>query len=274
MRGRGVKLSELTRALLESGIEDARGEARLLFSHFGGFSRGELFGTDPECESEALTEATERRKRREPLQYVIGEVGFYREKYRVTPACLIPRPETELLVDYAIKNIPEGEKILDLCTGSGCIAISTVKNSPLSAVALDISEEALGVARENAELCGVSDRISFIKGDALSGRVEGDFFAVLSNPPYVTEREYASLEPELYFEPKTALVGGGEDGAEFYEKITALYIDSVSDKGGFIAFEIGSGQSSALERIAALHGARCEIILDYASLPRIAVLRK
>lgn len=269
-----MRLSDAVRILSEAKIESARLDARLLFSHFGGFSHAELVGCDPECEDERLADALRRRAKREPLQYIVGEVAFFNETYRVTPSCLIPRAETELLVELAIKRLPRGAHFLDLCTGSGCIAISTVKNSDTRGTALDLSDEALDVARKNAEANGVSERISFIHGDALKRCVEGDFFAVLSNPPYVTEKEYEALEPEIYFEPRMALVGGGEDGASFYDRITELYIDRVAEKGGFVAFEIGSGQADALRRIAEKYGAECEIINDYSALARIAVLKK
>ena len=189
-----MRLSSAVLRLTEAGIEEARAEARILFSRIGRVNECELL-FDPECDSAELREALSRRCRRIPLAYILGEVDFYRESYKVTPDCLIPRPETELLVDYAVNNIPVGARFADICTGSGCIAISTLKNTrDTTAVALDLSPAAIGVARENAVRCGVADRMEFITGDALSG-IEGEFFAVLSNPPYVSEAAYASLEP-------------------------------------------------------------------------------
>ena len=269
-----MKLSEAVKKLTAAGIENARGEARMLFEHFGKFRREELIGCDAESDSEELSEALSRREKREPIQHIIGRVDFWRESYKVCPDCLIPRQETELVVDYAVRNIPRGERFIDLCTGSGCIAISTLASTEgTSAVCADISEAALAIARENAESCGVQHRLTFVPCDVLDKRIEGEFFAVLSNPPYVTEKAYAELEPELYFEPRLALVGHGEGGTGFYERLTELYKDSIKP-GGFIAYEIGYDQADALVDIAKRNGMSAEIIKDYSGNCRVAVLRK
>lgn len=269
-----MKLSEATRRLSEAGIENARDEARMLFTALGGFSVADTIGTDLISEEKRLTEAVERREKREPLQYIIGRVDFYRESYNVSPDCLIPRHDTETLVDLAVKMIPAGERFIDLCTGSGCIAISTLKNTKnTTAVAVDLSHGALELARGNAELNGVSDRITFIEADVLKELVNGDFFAVLSNPPYVTDTAYKSLEPELYFEPKIALVGNDDDGAGFYRRIAELYCHSIKD-GGFIAFEIGYDQAAPLLKAAEELGMSCEIIKDLSGNDRVALLKK
>ncbi len=269
-----MKLSEATRLLREAGIDDARAEARILFSEFGGFSLADMIGADVESDLPKLVEALERRAKREPLQYIVGRVDFYRESYKVSPDCLIPRQDTEVLVDLAVKMIPEGERFIDLCTGSGCIAISTLKNTKdTTAVAVDLSRGALNIARENAEQNGVSDRLTLIECDALKSRIDGEFFAVLSNPPYVTKDAYGSLEPELYFEPKMALVGSDEDGAGFYRRIAELYCPAIKD-GGFIAFEIGFDQAQALNKTAEKLGMTCEIIKDLSGLDRVALLKK
>lgn len=269
-----MRLSELTARLKGAGIENARDEARALFAHLGGYRREELIFSDPELSGEEIEEAAKRREAREPLQYIIGSVDFYRESYEVHPDCLIPRQDTELLVDYAVRNIPEGECLLDLCTGSGCVAISTLKNTKgTRAVAIDISDAALRIAERNAERNGVCDRIAIKRCDVLAEEMTGEYFAVLSNPPYVTETAYSSLEPELYFEPRLALVGGGEDGCEFYERITSVYKTKIKPNG-FIAFEIGFDQGGCLRRIASAHGMECEIIKDYSGNDRVAVLRQ
>lgn len=268
-----MKLSELTRRLKESGIENARAESRLLFELFGKIRREELIFGDAESDSEELTLAAERRAKREPLQYILGSVGFYREEYEVTPDCLIPRQDTEILVDTAVKLIPDGERFLDICTGSGCVAISTLCNTKNThATAIDISGGALNVARRNAEKNGVANRVEFIEADATSYKPDGEFFAVISNPPYVTEDEYGSLEAEIFYEPKIAFVGG-KDGLDFYRRLTELYCDSIKD-GGFIAYEIGFEEAEGLRGIAKSNGMRCEIIADLSGNPRVALLRK
>ena len=265
-----MRLSEAEARLAAAGIDEARSEARLIFSVLEKIPDYKLL-FDPESDSEELERAVSERCRRTPLAYILGEVEFYRETYRVSPDCLIPRPETELLVDYAVRNIPEGARFADICTGSGCIAVSTLKNTvKTSAVALDLSPAAIEIASENAERNGVSKRIEFITGDALRG-IEGEFFAILSNPPYVSEEAYSALEPEIYAEPKMAFVGG-RDGGDFYRKMIPLYKNNLA-KGGFIAFEIGYDQGDLLSALGRENEMSVSIIKDYAGLDRIAVLK-
>ena len=268
-----MKLSAATDILKNAGIEDAKREARLLFMRFSGLNAAGLYGGDAESDSEELISAVERRKNREPLQYIIGETDFYRETYKVTPDCLIPRSDTEILVDEVIKRLPEGAHFIDLCTGSGCIALSTLNNTKsTSAVAVDISEAALAVARENAERLSLLSRIELLKKDALSEAVAGSFFAVISNPPYVTSEAYKALEPEIYFEPSIAFLGG-EDGMKFYREIVSLYKNSL-ENGGFFAFEIGYDQGNAISDIAKAHSLKIELFKDYSGNDRVAVLKK
>lgn len=268
-----MKLRDAITLLRDAGIESAAYDARELFSAIGKMSKTDLVSAEASCDSPALLDAVMRRSRREPLQYIIGEVGFYRETYTVTPDCLIPRADTELLVEYAVKNLPEGARFVDLCTGSGCVAVSTLNNTvKTTAIAVDVSAGALSVARKNAERAKVADRITLIEADATATPVCSGCFAVLSNPPYVTDSAYRELMPEIYFEPKIAFIGG-EDGLDFYRSITALYRDVISD-GGFIAFEIGYDQADALRAIATQNGMNAEILKDYSGNDRVSVLKK
>ncbi len=267
-----MKLKEAIDLLRSSGIESAAYDARALFRQIGGISPSDLVLRDADCSSSELTEAIERRKRREPLQYILGEADFYKETYKVTPDCLIPRPDTELLVDYAVKHLPSGASFIDICTGSGCIAVSTLKNTTATtALAVDISEAALNIARHNAERNGVLERVQFIYADALSAPVAESCFALLSNPPYVTDKAYTELEPEIYFEPKIAFVGG-EDGLDFYRRLISLYKSRIAPEG-FMAFEIGYDQAEALKAIAKEEALACEILKDYSGNDRVAILR-
>ena len=269
-----MRLSEAARRLSEAGIDDPKGEARRLFVELGGLSLADTVGADPCSDEPRLVEAIRRREGREPLQYILGYADFYRERYKVTGDCLIPRGDTEVLVDIATRLIPNGERFIDLCTGSGCIAISTLKNTRnTTAVAVDLSGAALDIARENAEANGVSDRLTLVKADVLAERTEGEFFAVLSNPPYVTAQAYKTLDAELYFEPEMALVGKDGDGAGFYRRIVELYSGSVKD-GGFIAFEIGYDQAAPLTEAASCFGMSCEIIKDLSGNDRVALLKR
>lgn len=267
-----MRLSEITKTLRDAGIENARGEARMLFEHFTDVKREHLFGIDAESNSPELISAVKRRAEREPLQYILGYADFYRERYTVTPDCLIPRQDTEVLVELATKLIPEGENMLDLCTGSGCIAISTAKNTKgTTAVAVDISEKTLSLAKKNAEANGVADRIEFLRLDVTERAIDGKFYAILSNPPYVTPEAYEGLEKEIFHEPKIAFVGG-EDGLYFYRRLTELYKNSLKD-GGFIAYEIGYDQSEGITEIAKQNGMTSKIINDLGGNPRVAILK-
>ena len=268
-----MKLSEAVAALKASGIESAKHDAMEIFSEIGGVSRGEMMIHDVDSPSEAVKSAVLRRASREPLQYIIGKCYFYNEEYEVNESVLIPRSDTEILVEYACRNIPEGKRFLDLCTGSGCVGISTLKNTvTTTAVLVDISEAALRVASANAIRNGVSERAELIRADVLGDAVGGKIFAVLSNPPYVKDAVYETLEKEIFHEPKIAFVGG-EDGCDFYRAITKKYKDKIED-GGFIAYEIGYDQRDALAMIGEENGMDCRIIKDYSGNDRVAVLSK
>lgn len=264
---------EAVSILKEAGIGSCDYDAREIFVHFGGFNRSEIFLSNPNCDSSELISAIERRAKREPLQYITGETEFYRERYKLTPDCLIPREDTEILVDFAVKNLPEGALFLDLCTGSGCVAVSVLNNTKNTyAIAVDIDGGALAVASENAVLNGVAGRVHFRRMDLMRERVEEKVFAILSNPPYVSEDCYVSLEKEIFFEPSHAFLGG-RDGGDFYRHLTPIYKEKIADDG-FIAYEIGYDQADLLRSIANDCGMSCEILKDLSGHDRVAVLRK
>ena len=219
-------------------------------------------------DGEAYDGAISRLQNGEPFAYVIGEWYFYDETYKVSPDCLIPRSETEHLVEWLIKNVPQNGTFADLCTGSGCIAISTlVHRKDLKAVALDISERALEIAKENAIINGVSDRITFISGDVLGGCALGDsvYNVIVSNPPYIQTSVIDTLTEQVKKEPMIAL-DGGTDGLDFYRVIFDRYTKNVIS-GGAVICEIGYDQGEALKE---LFGA--SIFKDYSGNDRIALL--
>ena len=267
-----MTLGEAVSILKESGIYSPEYDARELFRAFSGLKTG-FFTLSSASDSEQLIDAVKRRASREPLQYIVGSVGFYREEYKVTPDCLIPRSDTEILVDYAVKHIKDGERFADLCSGSGCVGISTLKNTKHTLCdSYDISDGALTLTRENAELNGVRDRITVIKKDLLNEDIDDEYFAILSNPPYIPRGVYEGLEKEIFAEPEIAFVGG-EDGLIFYERLIPVCINKIKE-GGFIAFEIGYDQGESLERLARKHGCSFELIKDYSGNDRVVVLRK
>ena len=268
-----MTLKEAIEILKGAGVDSPEYDARELLRKFGGIS-SPIITQSSSSDSEEFITAVSRRAEREPLQYIIGEVGFYREEYKVNPCCLIPRSDTEILVDYAVKHIPKSERFADLCSGSGCIGISTLANTKDTVcVSVDISEDALVLTRENAQRNGVEERLSTVKADLLTEDVPGgDFFAVLSNPPYIAEDVYNKLENEIFHEPKIAFVGKN-DGMEFYERLLPLSLPKIKE-GGFIAFEIGYDQAEKMRTLAKLHACTCEIIKDYSGNDRVAVIRK
>ena len=267
-----MTLKEAIDLLRESGVDSPEYDARELFRAFAGLSTPILTqGTS--SDSEELISAVNRRSKREPLQYILGSVGFYREEYRVTPDCLIPRSDTEILVDYAVKHIPEGESFADLCSGSGCVGISTLKNTKNTHCdSYDISDGAIALTKENARSNGVEDRLTVLKRDLLTEDIDGEYYAILSNPPYIPREVYEGLEREIFQEPMIAFVGG-DDGLIFYERLTPVCIKRLK-AGGFLAYEIGYDQREALEDIARRNGCSCEIIKDYSGNDRVVVLRK
>ena len=253
--------AELQNALRAAGIENFSGEARILLEEFG------------EDEA-ALAGALRRRCSREPLQYIIGRWPFFREEYFVSPDCLIPRADTEVLVEHLVKVLPRGARFLDLCTGSGCIAISLQKNRPdLVGAAADISEGALAMAKKNAAHNGVS-AVEFFRADVtkLCERTE-QFDCIVSNPPYIRTAVVDTLEAELMHEPRIAL-DGGEDGMDFYRAIVEQGREWLVD-GGWLFFEIGYDQGEDLKKLLNEFGyTEIEIRKDLAGLDRVVLGRK
>ncbi len=273
-----MTLQDITARLAAAGIDDARREALLLIEHFCSLSPLALRQTAPLPDPDgALSRAVEQRANRFPLQYLLGTWGFWRQEYEVSPDCLIPRPDTELLVEYAAKHLPFGGRFIDLCTGSGCIAISLLCERPdLSAVAVDLFDATLSLAVRNARRNGVgADRLTLIRGDVLQGDFMaelGTFDAILSNPPYITPAVIDTLAPELAFEPRAAL-DGGEDGLIFYRRmLLGTDYRTALRAGGCFIFEMGYDQGDALRALAAEAGDVCTIHRDYGGQERMAVV--
>ena len=270
--------SEICKRLAAAGVESPSYEAALLLEHFCSVPREEIpFRRNEELFSPELSAAVEKREKRYPLQYIIGEWDFCGESYKVGEGCLIPRSETELLVMRACELLPRGARFLDLCTGSGCIAVSVLKRrSDCTAVGVDVSERALRYASENARRNRVDDRISFTETDILDPSSAEKLFAgegfsaILSNPPYIKRGAAAELEPELSFEPSLALFGG-DDGMVFYRAIVSGFLPYVMS-GGFALFEIGYDLGKDMRDICARYGFDCKVEKDLAGLDRLAYI--
>ncbi len=264
-------------ALAEAGIENDRGEAAMLICHFCGLNKTDLLTRkDEDFDSEELRAAVEKRISHYPLQYILGYWNFCHETYRVTEDTLIPRSDTEKLVELAIRLIPRDGRFLDLCTGSGCVAISTLAARPdCHAVAVDLFEPTLEIAGENAETNGVGDRIGFLLHNVLEPEFPeppGEFDCILSNPPYIESHQVELLAEELSYEPEAAL-DGGDDGLDFYRVIIGSYGRHLRE-GGFMLLEIGWDQAKSVSAIAAAAGWRCEVYKDYGGHDRVAYLTR
>lgn len=246
-------LSEAAKTLAET--DAPRRCAELLLARVLGISRLSLVNDphlplSPETEAE-LAGLLRRRREGEPLAYILGEKEFYGRLFAVSPATLIPRPETEHMVDEALKRLPEhGVRFLDLGTGSGCLAVTLAAERPLwRGSAVDISEQALDMARRNAKTHGVDDRLEFVCADfslpCFRSVGQTGLHLVVSNPPYISEAEYAGLETTVRdFEPKEALVPGPGG----LESIRAV-VDAAARilrAGGLLLMEHGAGQGEAI----------------------------
>jgi len=219
----------------------------------------------------------ERRAAREPFAYIVERQEFWGLPFEVTPAVLIPRPETELLVELAIARCPPDApcRIADVCTGSGCVAIAIARERPRARIdATDISDRALEVARRNAVRHGVSSRVALSRSDLLDA-VAGPFDLIVANPPYVSERDRPKLQPEVAdHEPGLALFAGDE-GLDVIRRLLPEASARLR-KGGVLLFEFGFGQDEAIENlISATPGlTMLELRCDLAGIPRVAVAER
>lgn len=244
----------LQKAIKELGNE-YRLEAELLLADVVSLSRASLLAHDDEVltaeQEQCYLAMVERRQKHEPLQYILGTTNFMGMDLVVTPDVLIPRFDTEKLVEHSLKLLADYEApvVVDVCTGSGAIAVSLAKYKPEAEVwASDLSEEALEIAKKNNEL--QQTKVQFKHGDLLTAFGEefyGKFNAVISNPPYITTAEVQELPEDVLKEPMMAL-WGGEDGLYFYREIVEQ-AEEYLQPGGFIAFEIGFSQGEAVQKL-------------------------
>ena len=260
-----------------AGIPDPKTDAFRLLESFCNVSRNDiLINGDRAIASEELKsflEAAEERKSRKPLQYITGTEFFMGLDFAVDERVLIPRADTEILVEEVLKDIHSGSRILDICTGSGCILISLLNYSlDCEGVGIDISDGALEVARTNASrLLSEDKKVTFLQGDlfeALDG-CEEKFEIIVSNPPYIVSEEIEKLMPEVRdYEPRIALDGTSE-GIVFYKRIVDG-ADRYLAGGGQIFFEIGYDQGEAVSELLKDAGyLEVKVIKDYAGLDRV-----
>jgi len=258
-------------------------EAEFLFTEVLNCNRLSLFLNKESLldkeKSTLIASVLKRRIKAEPIQYILGKTEFLGLEFKVNKDVFIPRPETEILVETAIKIVQSSEfivhSILDLGTGSGCIAIALAKFLPnITITATDISEKAIEIAKQNSILNNV--KINFLLSDLFNNyelRTK-NYELIISNPPYIPTTEIANLQPEIRYEPAIAL-DGGRDGLDFYRRIVDL-APNYLNKCGFLIMEMGFNQRKSIENIFKKSGnfQIIEIVKDYNNIDRVIVARK
>ena len=277
----GTVLSWTENYLNEKKITGARLEAEILLSSVMGCPRLNLHIRKdevlPEEKLKNYRELLLKRQKRIPISYILGEQSFFGMDILVNEHTLIPRPETEILVEEALKLLKtsEGQLVCDVCTGSGCIAVALAKFSKVAKVyACDLSSDAVKIAYENAARQEVLSKIVIKNGDllnALAGeQLESKLDMIISNPPYIAQDEFAALEPEVGYEPRMAL-DGGKDGLNFYRRL-AFGSRHFLKPGAKLVLEMNSAKSGQIREIVEKNGFSTEkIVKDYAGLERVLI---
>lgn len=274
-----LKLS--TAYLEEKGIESARLNAELLLANILNCKRIDLYllfdRPLDENEIAAYRKFIYRRGKHEPLQYILGEVEFYGLKFKVNKNVLIPRPETEFLIEQALAIVAEYQikSILDIGSGSGNIPITLAKNlNGVAITSIDISQEAFRVAEENAIYNEVKNKINLLNTDIYDYTSDSKFDMIISNPPYVSRSDYGNLSKDIVnYEPATSITDFS-DGYEFFRIITKKS-DTILNKGGFLLCEMAQGQSEFIQKMFSdADFSEIKIIKDYQNIDRVIIGRK
>ncbi len=266
---------EMMYKLADIGVENTRFEMEQLLEK-AGLSRLRLLtdpsGNVPEKVERAALEMLGRRVSGYPLQYILGEWEFFGLPFEVGEGVLIPRQDTEALVervrDILLERAPEERYTADLCAGSGCIGIALAKLCGARVKCIELSEAAFGYLKQNITLNGVEDRVTAVLADVLDeSSADGEFDLIVSNPPYLDDTDMKNLQSEVAHEPKMALYGGA-DGLEFYRKMIAVWTKRLK-RGGAFAVEIGMGQERGVIKIFAENGIRADCIKDMRGIYRV-----
>jgi len=268
-------ITSVARELTTAGITHAGREAELLVAAVSGRSQEDLL-VHPEApladdQERFLRSLASRRAAREPLAYLLGRTEFYSVSFQITPAAMVPRPETEILVEAAIARAPETGLAVDVGTGCGAIAISLALQIPgLRVVGTDISRKALALAKRNCDLHHLGDRVGLVAGDLLAA-IGRPADLIVANLPYVGTDEFPALAPEVRdFEPRIAL-DGGEDGLRVIRRLSVELWDHLCP-GGFAALEVGAGQATEVAKLLALAGlSQITVLPDYAGIDRVVI---
>jgi release factor glutamine methyltransferase len=267
-------LAEARRALAVAGVDSAHLDAEVLLARACGVSRAMLMTGSVRIDPEKIRKfrrMVARRAEHEPLAYIIGRKEFFSLDFEVTPAVLIPRPETETLVEEALKFLAprESPRVLDIGTGSGAISVAIAMNAlDAHLVATDISEAALEVARRNAMRHRCEDRIDFIRVDLFHSG-DARFDLIVSNPPYIADGDLDALQPEIRLHEPCLALSAGPDGLDFYRRIAADCRSRLNPDGAVIV-EIGAGQASAVEALFRRAGfSNIDAVRDLARIERV-----
>lgn len=273
-------LNELLQKLKDAGTPDAEVTLDVLCAYVkkNDYSTvrllritNELSFTD--AEKKELESLVLQRSAGEPLEYITGEREFYGFIFRCKKNVLIPRNDTEILVDTVLDFLKDGDSLFDLCSGTGCVGISAAKHRKINLVLSDISPCALSCAKENAERLLPEENVRVIYHDVFRDTPKDMFDMITANPPYITAKEMGSLDSDVKKEPSLALFGG-EDGLDFYRAIAARYRSCIKD-GGYLFFEIGAKQGAAVFSILEKNGyEEIQIKKDYNDKDRVVFARK
>lgn len=266
-----MNIQMITNKLISAGIEssEAKKEIQMLLEHFCMYTDKDRILGKPEPDLTIIAEKIQERiETHKPIQYIIGKSWFMGNYYKVTPDVLIPRDETELLVNLAIEIIKkEGFKdVLDIGTGSGCIACTIAKQTDATVLGVDISTDALKIALDNVTLLGINNRAVFRKSNLFDKIREGEVFdLIISNPPYIPKNTI--LSPEVMHEPHCALFAN-DNGMEFYKKIIAEAPNYLT-KGGYLLLELGINEAEDVKSMMELHFSNIIIRKDLANIARV-----
>ncbi len=272
-----MSIQEILKILTNSGIEpnEANIEVKMLLEHFANYGAKDIIlgnKLTPEKLQIVKEKAELRAKTRQPIQHIIGFADFMGEKFIVNPSVLIPRDETEILVQKAIDIINKNnfKMALDVGTGSGCIACMVAKHTECQIIGLDISSDALNTALDNASRLNLFNKAIFRKSNVFSNVKPGESFdIIISNPPYIPPKEKENIQTEVKFDPEQALYTKDEKGLEFYQKITNE-APKILNKNGYLLFELGIGQAQDVKLLMEQNGfSDIEIIKDLAGIDRV-----
>lgn len=275
-----MNIKQIEKILIEAGIEEneAKIEAKMLVKQFLNLTEVDLIVKEEfEGREDLLAAANLRASKRIPIQHIIGKAYFMGEDFIINENVLIPRDETELLVRKAVEIINQNnyKKVLDIGTGSGCIACMIAENTDAQVIGVDISTNALQVALDNSSKLGLFNKAIFRKSDIFSNiHKDEKFDVIVSNPPYIPIKEKANLQVEVGFEPETALFANDEKGINFYDKIikqSTLFLN----EGGYLMFELGINQAGLVKSLMKESGfVNIQIEKDLAEIERVIWGRK